>query len=57
MTIDPNLVVQLIIMIGNILLQMQKNQQQLEGKNEEELKALLKELNDQMMNQPDLHKE
>lgn len=52
--IDPNLIIQMIIIISNVLLKMHEHQQELEEKTKAELLQVLTKLNDQVMSQPDL---
>lgn len=54
MHIDPNLVLQLLITIGNLIYQIQQGGEDLDGKTQEEVKQVLIRLNDSMKNQPDV---
>ena len=56
MVIDPNLIAQVIITIGNILLEIQRQQIALEGKTQKELLEVLRKMNEQMIEQEDLVK-
>ena len=49
MSINPNLILQLMISIASLWMQMRRNKIDLDGKTEEQLKALLTQLDDEMM--------
>ena len=49
MSINPNLILQLLISIASLWMQMRRNKIDLDGKTEEQLKALLTQLDDEMM--------
>ena len=46
---NPNLILQLLISLASLGLMMQKQKIDLDGKTEEQLKALLTQLDDEMM--------
>ena len=49
MSINPNLILQLMISIASLWMHMRSNKIALDGKTEEQLKALLAQLDDEMM--------
>ena len=49
MSINPNLILQLLISIASLWMQMRRNKIDLDGKTEDQLKALLTELDAEMM--------
>ena len=54
MPIDPNLVIQLIITLTNLMFEMQRRRVDLADKTRDELLDILRRLNEEMKNQPDL---
>ena len=49
MSINPNLILQLLISIASLWMQMRRNKIDMDGKTEDQLKALLAELDAEMM--------
>ena len=54
MPIDPNLLIQLIITLTNLMFEMQRRRVDLSDKTRDELLDILRRLNEEMKNQPDL---
>ena len=54
MAIDPNLIIQLIITLTNLMFEMQRRRVDLSDKTRDELLDILRRLNEEMKNQPDL---